>query len=203
MEEYEYLRLDVNEIRILEILPGEDSEPVVCQLKHFFIDELPTYSALSYTWGDELTSEFVLIDGKRLGIKPNLDAALREFRRTPVEFETADTEEKSMGKFPALEYHGTSLIWIDAICINQKSNEERNAQVKLMKEIYKRANGLVVWLGTESSDSSLAFSVLRQYIAEGFQVFNFNLPLLFFFTERVPKPQSLIISDKISRVGCF
>lgn len=187
MEDYEYLPLSTNEIRILEILPGEDSEPVVCQLKHFSIDECPTFSALSYTWGDEPTSKFVLIDGKRLGIKPNLDAALHEFRRMPVEFETADTDEKSKGKFPALKNLGNSLIWIDAICINQRSIDERNSQVKLMKEIYKKAKGLVVWLGTESPDSSLAFSVLRQYITEGSQVSHLNL-LYPLFDEKVSKP---------------
>jgi hypothetical protein len=37
-------------------------------------------------------------------------------------------------------------VWIDAVCINQSSNAERNHQVKLMAAIYGNANVVVVWL---------------------------------------------------------
>ena len=38
-------------------------------------------------------------------------------------------------------------IWADAVCINQADVSERNSQVALMSFIYKRAMGVVVWLG--------------------------------------------------------
>ena len=38
-------------------------------------------------------------------------------------------------------------IWIDAICIDQTNQRERNLQVNLMGEIYHRARAVVVWLG--------------------------------------------------------
>ncbi|TKA66014.1 hypothetical protein B0A55_09277 [Friedmanniomyces simplex] len=44
------------------------------------------------------------------------------------------------------EYH--SWIFIDAICINQGDVEERSSQVALMGEVYRRANEVVVWLGS-------------------------------------------------------
>jgi hypothetical protein len=38
-------------------------------------------------------------------------------------------------------------LWVDAICINQKDDAERNAQVKRMADIYNRASNVCVWLG--------------------------------------------------------
>lgn len=41
-------------------------------------------------------------------------------------------------------------IWIDAICINQADEQERNSQVSLMAFIYTRATKVVAWVGTKS-----------------------------------------------------
>jgi hypothetical protein len=40
-------------------------------------------------------------------------------------------------------------IWVDAICINQIDEEERNRQVSLMAFIYTRATTVVAWIGTK------------------------------------------------------
>jgi hypothetical protein len=45
-----------------------------------------------------------------------------------------------------------SNLWIDAICINQKNADEKQAQVPLMGEIYANATEVMVWLGRDSSD---------------------------------------------------
>lgn len=45
-------------------------------------------------------------------------------------------------------------LWIDAICINQASIPERNAQVALMAFIYKRASAVISWLGVPEQDYS-------------------------------------------------
>ncbi|GME64520.1 Ankyrin domain protein [Neofusicoccum parvum] len=39
------------------------------------------------------------------------------------------------------------LFWIDALCINQDDLEERSAQVKIMPQIYGKAQSVSVWLG--------------------------------------------------------
>jgi hypothetical protein len=39
------------------------------------------------------------------------------------------------------------LVWTDAICINQEDIEERGSQVKLMGDIYRFADSVVIWLG--------------------------------------------------------
>lgn len=41
-------------------------------------------------------------------------------------------------------------IWIDAVCINQNDEKERNSQIALMSFIYKRAAKVIAWLGTKA-----------------------------------------------------
>lgn len=38
-------------------------------------------------------------------------------------------------------------IWVDAICIDQASKVEKNLQVAMMAEIYRKAKDVAVWLG--------------------------------------------------------
>jgi hypothetical protein len=45
-------------------------------------------------------------------------------------------------------------IWIDAICIDQADNSEKAEQVAMMRDIYKRAECVVVWLGTTVRDGA-------------------------------------------------
>jgi hypothetical protein len=52
-------------------------------------------------------------------------------------------------------------LWIDAVCINQQNVPERNAQVKMMRQIYERAQKVVIWLGIQSDESSLAFNFMK------------------------------------------
>ncbi|PQE31255.1 heterokaryon incompatibility protein [Rutstroemia sp. NJR-2017a WRK4] len=51
--------------------------------------------------------------------------------------------------------------WIDSLCIDQTNLEERGQQVQLMKQIYRRADQVVVWLGEASSDSDLALDFIE------------------------------------------
>jgi hypothetical protein len=75
-------------------------------------------------------------------VKPNLDAALRQFRR-------------NQGK-------NNRVIWIDAICINQEDLEERSRQVKLMRRIYTNSSRLVVWLGVADEEARVAASFIAK-----------------------------------------
>ena len=56
----------------------------------------------------------------------------------------------------------TKILWVDSICIDQGNFEERNHQVRLMKDIYKNASEVVVWLGEETEDTAMAFDLTRK-----------------------------------------
>jgi len=73
-------------------------------------------------------------------VTENLDTALRSLRYT----------------------YDERVIWIDALCINQGDIRERTQQVTKMREIYSRATKVVVWLGTSSHHTKLAFDLLAE-----------------------------------------
>lgn len=133
-----------------------DNYPINCNLVEVSIDEEPIYEALSYTWNNEVPSkplEIISPDGsgpRSLLITTNCARALRLLR-------------KRIGKGPCAKIG----LWVDAISINQSSNEERSAQVSIMAEIYRKARSVVVWLGNSHAPpnrrSMLALQLSRPF----------------------------------------
>ncbi|KAL9600554.1 MAG: hypothetical protein Q9219_003100 [cf. Caloplaca sp. 3 TL-2023] len=132
--------------KVLKILPANSSldqsslegTPVQCELLVESLLSPSEYEALSYTWGSTTQDCPVQIHAEpskffgpslptteTVNVTKHLHAALLRLRQ------------------PMLP----RLVWIDQLCINQTSIPERNAQVKLMAEIYRRAKRTVVWLG--------------------------------------------------------
>jgi hypothetical protein len=132
----------VSDIRLVILEPGMDDDPVKCRLINVSLGENPVYEALSYTWGDASISGLtIFLDGKPFIVGANLGEALLNLRHKDAKNEKERT------------------LWIDAICINQRSIPERNEQVQRMKSIYSNAIKVLIWLGNyhESSDDSLEY----------------------------------------------
>jgi hypothetical protein len=53
------------------------------------------------------------------------------------------------------------IIWIDAICIDQKNDEEKGHQIQIMADIYGKANRVLVWLGESVERSDVALEAIR------------------------------------------
>ncbi|KAF2624930.1 hypothetical protein BU25DRAFT_299829, partial [Macroventuria anomochaeta] len=77
--------------------------------------ELSEYHALSYAWGQDLSSRKALVDGRNTTVGINLDCTLHHVRRNLAK---------------------PTLMWVDTLCLNQHDLEERNSQFLLMKDIY-------------------------------------------------------------------
>ncbi|PIB00566.1 hypothetical protein CB0940_00284 [Cercospora beticola] len=140
--QYEELQ-SPNTFRLLRLCAGS-GERIQCSLDHFMldIDPNPLYTAISHTWGTGAAShQIYLRDGSVIKVRENLYKALQSIR---------DPESDN-------------LYWVDAICINQKSDQERNHQVKLMADIYGKANKVLVWLQSsgEKADVSRAFAYMH------------------------------------------
>jgi hypothetical protein len=54
------------------------------------------------------------------------------------------------------------FFWIDALCIDQKNNEEKSNQIPKMSNIYNRADEVYIWLGPEEGDSAIAMQFIRE-----------------------------------------
>jgi hypothetical protein len=162
--EYDLLDTSTQEIRLLRILPSQDPQTsqIECVVEQFNLHEIIdngtpdidehrqwslddvfgkradefkdhfTYQALSYTWGPETTQK-ILVNGKYFEIRENLFHFLHECRSTPLAY---------------------GYIWIDQICINQQSIDERNHQVQHMGSIFQSASQVISWLGPENGDQS-------------------------------------------------
>lgn len=134
MSLYTYRPLsDVNEIRLLAILPGHFGDPIKCTLSTVCLDDEPAFEALSYTWGSMNKTSSLKCDSKSLKVTGNLYEGLQRLRR-----------RKSI-----------RVIWVDAVCINQDDVQERNQQILYMARIYKQAKQVVVWLGVTSDQNDL------------------------------------------------
>ncbi|KAE9362973.1 HET-domain-containing protein [Stipitochalara longipes BDJ] len=142
-----YKPLGDNEIRIAEIRSASsEDEDVHCHLKHVSRDAPGDYQSLSYAWGpfEELDKGLIFIEGIPHPVTRTMELALRKLRRKTSQ--------------PPL------LIWIDALCINQKDKEEKCKQVEGMRTIYQRAMEVSIWLGPEdwSPKSDLAWHLLQE-----------------------------------------
>jgi hypothetical protein len=54
-----------------------------------------------------------------------------------------------------------SYYWIDALCMDQSNIPERNDQVERMGDVFKKADGVIVWLGKEDEFTSDALKTIR------------------------------------------
>ena len=146
MSSYRYLPLpsEGDYIRLLCLLPNEsEAGPLQCKLHNYSLQKLSPrthrYEALSYVWGNLLETLPIYIDEDQLFITANLHAALSHLRDHSFE----------------------RIIWVDAICIDQKNPKERIRQVQLMAKIYSNALCVVVWLGEDTENSARALEDIR------------------------------------------
>ncbi|KAJ9642859.1 hypothetical protein H2199_004380 [Coniosporium tulheliwenetii] len=127
------------EIRLLELQPGIGSDPLTCKIFTTSLSKASEYECLSYTWGDSAFYHDIVIEEQRrrsvLKVTSNLRSALQRLRLQ----------------------HQSRRLWIDQICINQKSIPERNKQVTLMRYVYWNAQHCVVDLGEEEERTAPAF----------------------------------------------
>jgi hypothetical protein len=163
---YFYTRIPKHQVRLLLIKHGSFDDPINASLMVVDDQQLGTtpypYTALSYNWGDKDDDQSIIIqedprarpvqtfdallntmynpEERTLKIKPNLHDALRYLRK----------EREAVA------------IWVDALCINQKDEREKQEQVTKMALIYRRAYNVNIWLVMDSpsettSSTAMAF----------------------------------------------
>lgn len=130
----------VAQTRYLYLHPGQPGDPISCSLKTSAVARSTVYKALSYHWGSGPTEKTISVGNMTVSVSQTLLEFLSNFR-----------DEKE-----------DRVLWIDAICINQADNEEKEYQVSIMDEIYKSAESVVIWLGEASESSHLAFQLLSR-----------------------------------------
>lgn len=113
----------------------------ICTVEAFPLDQAPPYLTLSYCWSS-----------------PRMDLETIEAYKEEREWIVLDPDQQNsrmkVGRnlYEALERitktsSTTRYIWIDAFCINQMDDIEKESQVSFMDEVYSNCQRVVVWLG--------------------------------------------------------
>jgi hypothetical protein len=188
---HQYYPLPEDHIRLLMVHPGDFDDPIYVSMVSKPLSDAPQrlkYDALSYVWGDDAAIHPIyLFDHSRpAGARPfeeylkeetirenflrifesvsifpvrkNLFTALRRLRKpTPRYSKTNNINYDAFWK-----PHNARVIWIDAICMNQKDSVEKNMQLPRMREIYGKATNVSIWLGETNDDSDISMDFVRQ-----------------------------------------
>lgn len=161
---YTSLNPSLKEIRLLHLPPGGEDDEFHCTLSIVSLDDKPQYEALSYVWGEDLEDTLpILLQENTVHIRRNLHSALKGIR------------------YPDCE----RVLWIDALCIDQKSPEEvyskatRNpahhqliicvAQVAIMGDIYSEADCVLAYIG-EDFDGCDRVMEIMSYVSENYKM---------------------------------
>ncbi|RMJ17689.1 hypothetical protein CDV36_002708 [Fusarium kuroshium] len=127
-------RLKDDEFRLLCLwAANDDTQPIHASLEAYRTDDCPEYEAVSYCWGGE--------NGDATLCKP---VFLGDY--WDVLLQTSNCWSMLRYLRPRV---GGRVIWVDAICIQQKDHQERESQVTMMGNIYERCLRAIVYLGED------------------------------------------------------
>lgn len=149
-------------LRILTLHPGSVNDDIRCELKVKSCKRAKdNYAAISYVWGDSSDTIELSCNGEAVQVTRNLADALRQFRHPRT----------------------VRRLWADALCINQKDEQEKNHQVRMMGAIYRDAKEVLVWLGQDSGFAKDCFRMIErtnEYLGEQYEKFQglFDMPRL-------------------------
>jgi hypothetical protein len=110
--------------------PGSDAA-INYTLFHTSLREARSFIALSYCWGDHTLKHQLAVNGRMMYVTESLATAL-------INIQSGEED---------------ILLWADAICINQKDAIEKTTQVQLMRDIYRTASQVIIWLGQSTPDT--------------------------------------------------
>ncbi|PKS08414.1 hypothetical protein jhhlp_005125 [Lomentospora prolificans] len=128
------------ETRLLILEPGEPDDPLRGRLVNVELSWRTRYEALSYAWGDDSVTTTLECAGHKFNITPNLRDALIDLRYSDFE----------------------RVLWVDAVCIDQTDNVEKQHQIRLMGSIYAEARRVLIYLGKAEDSVSQAMAQIRK-----------------------------------------
>ncbi|KXJ97584.1 heterokaryon incompatibility protein-domain-containing protein, partial [Microdochium bolleyi] len=137
---YAPLSLEVRPFRLARLKPALTRHaPIECTLIDSDIDTGGVeYEAVSYTWGTEWDADIVTVDNQVLSISLNLSLVFRDLRLPTVD----------------------RVLWIDAVCIDQRNDAERSHQVQQMGDMFRNAKRVLFCVGRPTEMTDMLFTVL-------------------------------------------
>jgi Heterokaryon incompatibility protein (HET) len=180
MSEYLYEGLEKGQIRLVTLSWAPEDDPLSASLTAVQLkDSEAYYSALSYVWGSEEKPRILRIDNtdQTISITESAYLALRWLRLNYTSCEQP------------------FVVWVDAICINQEDDEDKNQQVTMMADIYACASKIYAYLGEEADNSHEALHLLKGLRAkhtDAFATFNNTLESRLLRWMESPVPNEIV-----------
>ncbi|KAK4631957.1 hypothetical protein CLAFUW4_02589 [Fulvia fulva] len=123
--------LDPNtHIRLLQFQDGP-SDMVACAMSVHALADSPVFNGISYTWGESECTAHIVVNNHRLSVTPNCQYALWQARLNSA----------------------ASYVWIDSVCIDQASLNEKEPQVALMGTTFSHACRVLANVGPHDAVS--------------------------------------------------
>lgn len=132
-----------HQIRLLRFSPDATHSSISCEIETFDLTDVPSYAAISYTWGSTVICRTIRIDGKTFGVGVSCYFALQQVAN----------QIRSESRW----------FWTDSICIDQANAEEKGSQVNMMGDIFKLAWRVFSCVGPHAYDSDLLIQTMQQF----------------------------------------
>jgi hypothetical protein len=149
------------EIRLLTVSSGALNDDIECNLNVVSLNYDPSYTALSYCWGNESLRGYITVDNHKISAAQSLSKL----------FDICEA------------YKNDVVVWADAMYINQTDNEKKSFQISYIGEIYIQgwqrtqffrhlkadeersinflASYVWIWLGESDDTSDIAMDLLN------------------------------------------
>lgn len=166
--EFEHTSLSTDpesdEIRLLVLQPGEPQDTLRCSFIVVSLSEVHEkyeYEALSYYWGtDQPSHEIRISQSKKLETPRTLKNVVGVVK--PQKFYIRSNLRAAMVQFRDRDQN--IYLWVDALCINQEDEKEKNHQVAKMAEIYSGAHRVCIWLGAGNLKCNQALDFIGEIV---------------------------------------
>ncbi|KAF3057208.1 Heterokaryon incompatibility protein 6, OR allele [Daldinia childiae] len=154
---FSHQRIGADHIRLLMLFPGETRSPLTGMIfECSSIEGSGPYRTLSYEWGldDTPTRHCLWTPDGFLSLCDSLNTALRRLRH-----KTSST-----------------VLWVDAICINQADEEEKARQIRMLPKLFQTATRTMAFLGATTQNDSAIETLLQITAKENYDSTQNNWP---------------------------
>jgi hypothetical protein len=176
---YEPLGSSESSLRLLAVDESPTGEVSLQLLRFSDLEKTPPFIAVSYTWGSLSPTKIIHINGLAVGVRENLYNFIANLPRTKQSWqEQLDKNPNDWSRYARDEFGNIKqhvevrgrltmnprwwrYLWIDALCIDQSSVSEKTHQVRIMHDIFSRADFVMIWLGTEADNSATAMRTIE------------------------------------------
>ena len=171
------------EFRLLEVQPAQSiGDPVQCRIvtARLTDKDRPEYIALSSLYSDDTSAtDRIVVNGRPVSIPNHISQALRHVRAVffptvSLHFQRKPKNRPHRAPRWLRELFGvddgttpkktstTLLLWLDLLCVNHADETEKSLQVVGMKNIYRKAELVIGWLGVKTEHSDVGMDVLSR-----------------------------------------